>query len=85
MAIFNIAHSLADIDNHVVVKISYSENKQYIGIRTQNSVLFLAAPYSDEKKAIQIIDNVNQVPSDLLVKLDLQFGLVSTKDVQTTR
>ena len=74
MPVYKIATRMDEITNHVITNIVKSDNGKFIGIRTQNTVLFLATNSSTAKIfPVGIVD----VPDELLEKLELEYGLMS--------
>jgi hypothetical protein len=77
MATYKEVRVISDIASHVVVKIEHSSDGKYIGIKTQNSVLFLKATSAPESGDYIKTVAALEVPTELLDKLDFEFGLVS--------
>jgi hypothetical protein len=82
MSTYKEVKSISDITSHVIVKIEYSSDGKYIGIKTQNSVLFIEATSSPTSGAYMKVVTAVTVPKDLLEKLDFEFGLVSKVQIK---
>jgi len=76
-----VAQSFDDISSNIIVDMKYSDDGHYIGILTQNGVLFLKS--SDT--GIHIMEDYTSVPIELLEKLGLESGLVVKKPKVVTR
>lgn len=74
MGIYKEFKNIDDCSSHVILKMAMSDNNKYMGIRTQAGVIFFDAFDSEFS-----IVNYTDVPHNLLVKLELEIGLVSTK------
>ena len=77
MGIYKEFKNLVDCLGHVILNIAMSDNNKYMGIRTQGGVIFFEAYNADGKTGFSIV-NYTDVPHNLLVKLELEIGLVST-------
>ena len=78
MGIYKEFKNLDDCLSHVILNMAMSDDNKYMGIRTQGGVIFFEACDEDGKTVFSIV-NYTDVPHNLLVKLELEIGLVSTK------
>lgn len=88
MAEYKIFKKLDECKNNIIVNIAFSQNGEFLGIKTQNGVIFLKATRVDTPKSehiiyapdfadFSIIDSYDEVPSELLKKLEFKIGLIS--------
>lgn len=82
---FRIAQSLNETENRIIVKIAHSKDGKFLGIRTQNNIIFFGT-YETGKILLVPEHNVTDIPKDLLENLDLEYGVVSkTPDIATRK
>ncbi len=82
MGIYKTFKNIDECENQVILKMARSDNNKFLGIRTQAGVIFFAATATDGKSEIVGV-SYTDVPHSLLIELELEIGLVSTKDSTT--